>query len=71
MYALNWITLVLIIVGGINWGLVGLFNFNLVAAIFGEISWFTRLIYILVGISAIYVAVVSPRLAKPASTVRA
>jgi uncharacterized membrane protein YuzA (DUF378 family) len=54
MKALNAIALVLIIVGGLNWGLVGLFDFNLVAAIFGVDTLFTNLIYILVGISAIY-----------------
>lgn len=65
MSVLNWIALILIIVGGINWGLVGLFSFNLVAAIFGDMSWFSRLIYILVGISAVYIAIVSPRLVRP------
>jgi uncharacterized protein len=54
MKALNLITLVLIIVGGLNWGLVGLFDFNLVAAIFGAGSFLSRLIYILVGLSAIW-----------------
>ncbi|MDY0043920.1 MAG: DUF378 domain-containing protein [Syntrophales bacterium] len=64
MKTLNWIALILIIIGGINWGLVGLFNFNLVSAIFGDMSWFSRLIYILVGISAIYIAFVSPKLVR-------
>ena len=54
MKALNATALVLIIVGGLNWGLVGLFDFNLVSAIFGVDTWFTNLIYILVGIAAIY-----------------
>ena len=44
---------ILLVIGGINWGLVGLFNFNLVEVIFGGMSLFTRLIYTLVGISAI------------------
>ncbi len=47
------ITLVLCIIGGINWGLIGLFDFNLVEAIFQEDSFLTNLIYILVGISAL------------------
>lgn len=47
------ITLVLCIIGGINWGLISLFDFNLVEAIFQEDSFLTNLIYILVGISAI------------------
>jgi hypothetical protein len=54
MKVLNAVALVLVIVGGLNWGLVGLFDFNLVSAIFGIDSWFTNLIYILVGLAAIY-----------------
>lgn len=48
------ICLVLVIVGGLNWGLVGLLNFDLVAAIFGDMSFLSRLVYDLVGLSAIY-----------------
>ena len=48
------IALILIIIGAINWGLVGLFNFNLVEAIFGGISGITRIIYILVGLSGLW-----------------
>jgi uncharacterized membrane protein YuzA (DUF378 family) len=54
MKGLNIITLVLVIVGGINWGLVGLFEFNLVAAIFGAGSVISRIIYIVVGASALW-----------------
>ena len=54
MKAINIAALILIIIGGINWGLIGLFNLNLVAAIFGDGSFPTRLIYILVGLAAIY-----------------
>ena len=54
MKTLNVVALILVIVGGLNWGLVGLFDFNLVSAIFGLDSWFTNLVYILVGIAAIY-----------------
>lgn len=52
--ALDWIALVLLIVGGLNWGLVGLFNFDLVAAILGSIPILQKIVYILVGISALY-----------------
>ncbi|MDQ2632236.1 MAG: DUF378 domain-containing protein [Pseudomonadota bacterium] len=52
MKALNIITLLLAIVGGLNWGLVGLFDFDLVAAILGTGSVLSRLVYVLVGISA-------------------
>ena len=51
---LDWIAWVLVVIGGLNWGLVGAFGFNLVDAIFGSIGWLESLIYILVGISAIY-----------------
>ena len=54
MKALNILTLVLVVVGGVNWGLVGLFNFDLVATIFGAGSILSRLVYILVGVSALW-----------------
>ena len=54
MTALNKITLLLLIVGGLNWGLVGLLDFDLVAAIFGEMSPISRLVYSLVGLSALW-----------------
>lgn len=54
MRAINLLTLALIIVGGLNWGLVGAFDFDLVAAIFGPMSALSRLVYILVGLSALY-----------------
>lgn len=54
MKALEWIPMVLLIIGGLNWGLVGLFNFDLVAALFGNGSPLSRVIYTLVGISALY-----------------
>lgn len=54
MRALNTVTLVLLIVGGLNWGLVGLFDFDLVAALFGERSMLSRIVYILVGLSALW-----------------
>lgn len=55
--AMDWIAIVLLVVGGINWGLVGLFQFDLVAAIFGgQDSILARIVYVLVGLSAIYVA---------------
>ena len=52
---LDLITLILIIIGGINWGLVGLFNgFDLIATIFSFAPIITTIIYILVGLSALY-----------------
>lgn len=55
MKTLNIVTLLLVIVGGVNWGLVGLFQFDLVAAIFGGAGEpLARLVYILVGASALW-----------------
>lgn len=60
----DWIALVLVIVGGLNWGLVGLFDFDLVAYLFGSMSVLSRIVYDLVGLAAIYLAVISPKLKK-------
>lgn len=54
MKLLNNIVLTLVIIGALNWLLVGVFNFNLVSAIFGDMTFLARLIYILVGISGIW-----------------
>jgi uncharacterized membrane protein YuzA (DUF378 family) len=54
MKALNLITLIIAIVGGINWGLVGLAEFDLLAALFGSGSVASRTVYVLVGLSALY-----------------
>ena len=54
MKFINILSLVLVIVGGLNWGLVGLFDFDLVAAIFGGGSALSRIVYVLVGLSAIW-----------------
>jgi uncharacterized protein len=62
--ALDWITLILVVVGGLNWGLVGIFKFDLVATIFGEMRIISRIVYTLVGLSAIYLLVVSSKLGK-------
>lgn len=61
---LDWLALVLVIVGGLNWGLVGAMNFDLVATIFGDMSGLSRVVYVLVGLSAVYLAVASTSLAK-------
>lgn len=54
MKIIDIIALVLIIVGAINWGLIGIFNFNLVETIFGGFSILSRLIYTLVGIAGLW-----------------
>lgn len=53
-YILDYILLAIVIIGALNWGLVGLFRFDLIAFIFGTMSWVSRIIYVLVGISGIY-----------------
>lgn len=54
MKGLNLATLILLIIGGINWGLVGIADFNLVAALFGADSVISNLVYIIVGLSALW-----------------
>ena len=54
MKILNVVTLILVIIGGLNWGLVGAFGFDLVAAIFGPMSAISRIVYVLVGLSALW-----------------
>ncbi len=51
---LDCIALTITIIGAVNWGLIGFFDFNLVATIFGSMSWLSRIIYALVGISGLY-----------------
>ena len=52
--ALDWIAMILLIVGGLNWGLVGIADFDLVAAIFGDGSALSRIVYVLVGLAALF-----------------
>ena len=52
--AVDWIAWVLVVVGAINWGLVGAFNFDLVAAIFGTMTMPSRIVYVLVGLAGLY-----------------
>ncbi|MCL5407395.1 MAG: DUF378 domain-containing protein [Patescibacteria group bacterium] len=54
---LYWITLILLIIGGLNWGLIGIFRWDLVAVIFGDLSVISRVIYTLVGVSALYIGI--------------
>ncbi len=54
MKVIDKIALVLIIIGAINWGLIGFFNFDLVAAIFGDMTMLSRIVYGLVGISGLW-----------------
>lgn len=64
MSAVAVIALVLLVLGGLNWALVGLFHIDLVAAFLGEMSPLTRLVYILIGLSALVVIGLFPRLTR-------
>lgn len=55
MNVIDWIACVLVVVGALNWGLMGLFNFNLVATLLGEIAALIRIIYVLIGLSGLWV----------------
>ncbi|HEY0823137.1 MAG TPA: DUF378 domain-containing protein [Ramlibacter sp.] len=52
--ALDWLAQILLIIGGLNWGLVGLFDLDLVAMLFGQGSLLSRIVYIAVGVSALW-----------------
>lgn len=54
MKIIDKIALVLVIIGAVNWGLIGIFNFNLVEMIFGNMTAIARIIYALVGISGLW-----------------
>jgi hypothetical protein len=52
--ALDWIALILMIIGGLNWGLVGVMNLDVVATLFGRDSNISRIVYVLVGLAALW-----------------
>jgi len=54
MNSLDWLAVILVIVGAVNWGLVGAFNFNLVDVIFGNWPPIVRIVYVVVGLSGLY-----------------
>lgn len=54
MKVVDSIALALVVIGAVNWGLIGFFEFDLVAALFGTMTVFSRIIYGLVGISGLY-----------------
>lgn len=61
---LDWMAIVLVVIGGLNWLLVGAFDFDLVTAIFGEMSGVSRAVYVLVGVAAIYTIIAARRLIR-------
>ena len=64
MSALDWTAMVLLIIGGLNWGLIGLFQVDMVATLFGEQSALSRIVYVVVGLSALYSIYTSTKLAR-------
>jgi uncharacterized protein len=70
MKSLNLVTLVLLIVGGLNWGLVGAFHFDLVATLFGgQDALLSRVVYVVVGLSALWQSMALTRPASRAAVV--
>lgn len=61
---IDWIAFILVVVGALNWGLVGFFQFNLVAAILGDMTFLSRVVYGLVGIAAVYMAIFAFKITK-------
>ena len=53
MKGLKIVAFILLVIGGLNWGLVGAFEFDLVATIFGNMTMVSRIVYVLVGLSAL------------------
>jgi len=54
MKSAHMLSFILVVVGALNWGLVGLFNFNLVSMLFGGYPMLEQLVYVLVGLAAVY-----------------
>ncbi|MCW5698035.1 MAG: DUF378 domain-containing protein [Bauldia sp.] len=71
MRALDIITLIIVIIGALNWGLIALFDFNVVTSIFGEgtdgMSTVSKIVYIIVGVSALYQLIPLARMLSPRS----
>lgn len=52
---MDWLALILVVIGGLNWGLVSLFDLNIISAIFGDMTLLSKLIYDIVALAALYV----------------
>lgn len=68
MRTLHMVAVLLLVVGGLNWGLIGLFNYNLVMALLGGYPSVEMLVYVLVGLSAVYILVTHKGDCKVCST---
>ena len=62
MSVIQKIALAILIIGGLNWGLIGFFGFDLIAWLFGNMSWLSRIIYGIVGICGLYMLSVFGRI---------
>ena len=69
MRGLDYTALTIVIIGAVNWGLIGFFSFDLVAFIFGNMSWISRIVYGLVGICGLYLISVYGRISDRSSGV--
>lgn len=58
---LDWIAVILVVVGALNWALVGLFSLDLVATIFGDMSVLARIVYVVVGLAGLYVLMMAAK----------
>lgn len=64
---LDMIALIVSIIGAVNWGLIGIFRLDLVAYIFGDMSWLSRIIYVIVGLCGLYLVTFFGRIDNEAS----
>lgn len=64
---LDWVALILVVIGAVNWGLVGLFSWDLVATLFGGMSAIARVIYVVVGLAGLYTLLMALKSGKSAS----
>ena len=63
----DYTSLTLVIIGAVNWGLIGFFRFDLVSFLFGDMSWLSRVIYALVGLAGLYLLSVYGRIGNAES----
>lgn len=68
MSAMDYLAMALLIIGGLNWGMVGLFSVDMVATLFGPGSALTRVVYVLVGIAALYSVYTTAKMASSKRT---
>lgn len=62
--AIDWLAMVLMVIGGVNWGLVGTMGLDLVALLLGDMSLASRVVYALVGLAGVYGLVVLVKMAR-------